>query len=87
MQKKIVIKKDGTVTGVYDDAIPFKNMGTPFIKRVSNIEYDNDLQKWVVIMTHDDTVPIKADSREEAYSKEVSLVNENIDELSKAHFE
>lgn len=87
MEKVLKIrKKDAIILGVYDDVINVKGLGKAKIERVSNIEYNNDKEKWEVIMKDDGGIPIESDSRNEAYQKEVELVNQNLDDLAKKHF-
>lgn len=87
MEKVLKIrKKDAIVLGVYDDVINIQGLGKARIERVSNIEYNNDKEKWEVIMKNGGDIPIESNSRNEAYQKEVELVNQNLDDLAKKHF-
>lgn len=87
MKKILKIKKsNGSILGIYDDAIPFKKLGKPKVERVSNIEYDNDSEKWTVTMTHDGETKFSTETRNGAYEQEVEMVNKNIDELAEKHF-
>lgn len=87
MEKILKIRKnDAVIVGIYDDIINPKELGKVQIERVSNIEYNNHKEKWEVIMKKDGTIPIESNTRNEAYQKEVELVNKNLDDLAKKHF-
>ncbi len=86
MEKILKIrKKDALILGVYDDVIN-KKLGKPRIERVSNIEYNNKKEKWEVILKKDGNIVIESDTRNDAYQKEVELVNQNLDFFAKEHF-
>jgi len=90
MKKLFKIKKDGSaIVAIYDDVIPLNELGENFdVERVSNIEFDNKLKKWTVVMTKGDNKEpiIITDKRADAYEQEVAFVNENIDKLAAIHF-
>lgn len=87
MKKVLTIKKsNGSVLGIYDDTIPLKELGTLNVKRVSNIEFNNDKQGFEVIMTGDGSIPIESPLRNEAYDKEVEYVGQHLHELGEKHF-
>lgn len=48
MPTTIYIDRDGNIKGLADDFIDkLDNLGTKYVERVSNIEFDHKLQVWV----------------------------------------
>ena len=45
---KIRIDIDGTVRGLWDDAIDWQELGRCRVRRASHVEFDNDRQRWTV---------------------------------------
>ena len=87
MKYRIEIDEEtGNVLGVYSEVASFEGLGEPVIKKVSNIDFNNDTKKWEVKMVHDESVVLDAEGKGEAYEKEVELVCEQLNELSKVHF-
>lgn len=50
MVEQVVIEPDGTVTGLYSDALAgaLRGIGPLDVRRASSLEFDNGLQGWVV---------------------------------------
>jgi hypothetical protein len=84
--KIIISKKDASVLGIMDDIAPYLKLGTVNVQRVSNIEFNNEKQKYEVILTHNNDIPIETQSKNDAYDQEVGYVSEKLKDLGAIHF-
>ena len=89
-QRVIINKLTGEITMVYSDFAEkyLLNLEDDIIvKRVSNIEFNNETKEWEAKDTIDDKIIISTNSKIETYDKESEWANANLNELKKIHFE
>lgn len=70
-----LIKDDGDVDCLYTDKINLKEIGKLDVSRASTVEWDNDIQGWVVDILIDGHKIGPFDSREDALCAEVEYLN------------
>lgn len=74
----IFIYPDGSVAHLHSDAFRLENLGPAQIKRASTVEPSPDSKKWEVRLPHSQTLVATADRRQDALSKEVAILNNDI---------
>jgi hypothetical protein len=50
---KIIIEPDGSIRTVYTEAIPLHELGVLEVKRFGNVEFDSEIQEWIVRLVSD----------------------------------
>lgn len=89
-QRIIINKKTGIITTVYSDQIEnFLNKISEDIdvKRVSNIEFNNETKNWEAKDVLTKEVLFVSKIKSKVYKDEANWANENLRELKKIHFE
>lgn len=91
MKQRIIINKDsGEITTVYTDYAEkniLKNLNDFWVKRVSNIEFNNETKLWEAKDIINNKIITSSRSKMETYNKESEWANNNLKELKKIHFE
>lgn len=79
MPKEIVLllRADGKIEGLWNDIIPWTELGHCEVTRASSVEFNPEEQKWEVILA-DGTLVGKWPSREEAIEQEISYLQERM---------
>jgi hypothetical protein len=75
------ITGDGTVIGVYDDDNLLQGLGDFEVVRVSDVEFDPHLQRWVVRFRNGVTLPETYERRIQALNAEIDYVQEHLTEF------
>ncbi|WP_054692445.1 hypothetical protein [Syntrophomonas palmitatica] len=50
MSKSIFLRPDGTIEGLYTDAIPLQKLGKLTVTRATTVEFDDARQEWLVAL-------------------------------------
>lgn len=82
MKTVIFVNKDGDISGLSDDVLDRLDLGFKRVHRVSNIEYDHQLESWVATDMQGKTIaanPVR--------SIVVHLEREYYNQLSRHQFE
>lgn len=91
MKQRVIINKlTGEITMVYTDFAEkylLNREDDIIVKRVSNIEFNNETKTWEAKDAIKDEVIISTNSKIETYNKESEWANNNLNELKKIHFE
>lgn len=82
--KEIVVKvkPGGNAYFIYSDGLPFKGTGKMDLVRASNVLWDADKQRWVIVMPNGTQIGRSAgyDERMQAIAEEVQLLSKMISE-------
>ena len=71
----VVFLPDGTITSVYRDDVFDKN-GKLLVRRVTNVEFDNEQQKWVAKLVKTGEIIATGDRRDDVLKEEVKIIQE-----------
>jgi hypothetical protein len=77
VDRVFVIDPDGTIHGLWDDTIDFREVGECLVERASSVEFNNDTKKWDIYLA-DGTYIGSEDSRGAAIDLEVSYLQERL---------
>lgn len=69
---------DGTITGLWDEAIPLEELGELHVERASNVEFNNTTREWEVVWTGETRVAYSHPSRDNCLAWERAQVNEMV---------
>ena len=73
---KVIIKPNGDIVSMYNDAVPASKLGKSHITRASSVEYNHDKEQWEAKLD-DGTVIASGPLRNEVIRDEVAYF-ENI---------
>lgn len=87
-KRKIIINKEtGLPVSVYDEKTEFlRDLGEVNVQRVSNIDFDNDKQKWQAVRRDNGELIVESDHKKVTYNDEADWANENLEELAEIYF-
>lgn len=73
----MTISPDGKeVAGLYSDKLPYRELGNMSVTRASTIEFNGELQKWVVNILDENRFLGVFESRQEAIDAEIRYLND-----------
>ena len=71
----LTVSEDGTAQGLYSELFSLNELGSVAIERWSNIEYNNEKEKWEVELLEEGRVGFSCDSRDECIRWEHEYYN------------
>jgi hypothetical protein len=75
-EKIIIISPDGEIKTIYNDELQEMDLGALSVKRASNVEFDEDSQKWRIVDAETDSlIGVGFDKRSDAIDYEVQFLN------------
>ena len=82
-ERVLIISPDGQeVCGLYSDKFPWKEIGELSIERVSDIKFNNHIQRWEIYIRHlNKALPKTFGSREKAIVYEIDYIHKHIKEM------
>lgn len=67
---RLRITEDGTIRGLWSDAVDLTSLGTLLVGRASHVEFDAARQCWTVVPAHTRSMVFSSRSRSEALAWE-----------------
>ena len=80
------VHPDGRRFAIMTDALPTEELGHLTVKRASNVEFNNDSQRWEGVLTGETAPRFRSKSRRECIRQEVAFIAENFTQVTSALF-
>lgn len=78
MERLIKIDESGNLIFLYDDLIPWKDLGRMECERASDVVFDAEAQGWVIVLKNGERIGSIHAKREDAVAEEVKILEEQI---------